>query len=536
MINAGQPVQPVPAVQNVSLLDSQRWNTVFQNNGTANSGVSVNHKSAIGYPPLWRAISLLSNDVAGLPLDVYKRTENNGREIARNHSAERLLKTRSSSIMRASVFRKTMTAHALLFGNGFAWIERNSARQPSAMWVLDPQNMIIRYVEDDDQLWYCTHINGEPVKFPAMEVLHVRGLGHDGIRGYSILDIMKDALGVGMAAQDFGGRFFGQGSNMSGLLMIPGAFSDEKIRNTMDAWNTMNAGLKNSHKVGLLQDGVKFQQLTVNPEQAQFLQTRQFEVRATVANIIGVPPHLLGDDTRTSHSSLEQENLSYLQRSLNPWLKEWESECNEKLLSEREKERDTHFVEFNREAEVQMVYKDKIDGIYRQMEMGLISPNEGRRLLNLSDLGEDGDTRYRPANWLEVGEEPANAAIPMTQPDDDPQEDANVAALRLMVTASATQAVTIEADRVKRAAKTAGNFLDWVDSFYATWIDNSLQGLDSEAVAEIKKSHAAASKLQILDVAGSSTAESLPSNISDASATWGDRIPDLVEQIIKAIR
>jgi len=540
MINAGQPMQPVPAVQNVSLLDAQRWNTIFQSNGTASSGVNVNHKTAIGYPPLWRAISLISNDVAGLPLDVYRRTENNGREVARSHSAEKLVKYRASSIMRACVFRKTLTAHALLFGNGFAWIERNSLRQPVALWVLDPQNMIIRYMEEDDQLWYCTYINGEPVKFPAMEVLHIRGLGHDGIRGYSILDIMQDALGVGMAAQDFGGRFFGQGSNMSGLLMIPGAFSDEKIRNTMDAWNSMNAGLKNSHKVGLLQDGVRFQQLTVNPEQAQFLQTRQFEVRATVANIIGVPPHLLGDDTRTSHSSLEQENLSYLQRSLNPWLKEWESECNEKLLSEREKERDTHFVEFNREAEVQMIYKDKIDGIYRQMEMGLISANEGRRLLNLSDLGEDGDIRYRPANWLEVGEEPAPAAVPMTQSDDEPQEDAaddvNLAALRQMVTASAGQAVKIEADRVKRASKSASNFLNWVESFYATWIENSLAGLESDAVTEIKAKHAAESKLQILDVAGTSTADSLPNNIAEMSSTWGDRVPQLVDQVIKAIR
>lgn len=533
IINAGPVEQP----QNISLTDADRWLTVFDSGGKATSGSKVGHMQAVGYPPLWRAVSLISNDVAGLPLDVYRRSDNNGREIARTHTAQKLVKHKASPIVRACVFRKTLTAHALFFGNGFAWIERNSMRQPVALWILDPQQMLIRYVADDDELWYCSRINGEQVKFPASDIIHIKGLGHDGIRGYSIIDVMRDALGVGMAAQEFGGKFFGQGSNMSGLLMIPGSFSDEKVRNTMSAWNDMNAGLKNSHKVGLLQDGVKFQQLTVNPEQAQFLQTRQFEVRATVANIIGVPPHLLGDDTRTSHSSLEQENLSYLQRSLNPWLKEWESECNEKLLSEREKERDTHFIEFNREAEIQMVYKDKIDGIYRQMEMGLIDANEGRRLLNLPDLGEAGDVRYVPANWVRADAEPAE----MVAADDDstqvPAEPNRIDdVLRQMVTSSAAQAVKIESDRVNRAAKTAKNFIGWVDEFYVTWVENSIQGLSNTSTEVVKMAHADESKRQLLDVAGVSTVESLPANIQDITATWGDRVPHLVDQIMGAIQ
>lgn len=299
----------------------------------------------------------------------------------------------------------------------------------------------------------------------------------------------------------------------------------------------MNAGMKNSHKVGLLQDGVRFQQLTVEPEHAQFLETRQFEVRATVANIIGVPPHLLGDDTRTSHSSLEQENLSYLQRSLNPWLKEWESECNEKLLTEREKDQDSHFIEFNREAEIQMVYADKIEGIYRQMEMGLIDANEGRRLLNMPDLGEDGNRRYHPANWVVVGQEatePAHVVDAASSQAQEPSQMSDI--LRQMVTSSATHAVTIETDRVNRAARTAKNFVEWADNYYTTWVENSFQGIDNARTNTIKQMHADESKRQLLDVAGASTHETLPGNVQEVTATWGDRIPDLINQVMESIQ
>lgn len=527
---------------NVALTDADRWRTLFGGGATANSGVQVSHRSAVGYPPLWRAINLISNDVAGLPLDVYRREDNNGREIAKGHPVQRLVKVRANAAMRACVFRKTLTAHALMFGNGFAYIERDQRMRPIALWPLDPQGVIIRYMHEDDALWYATYIDGEAVKFPSMDVLHVKGLSHDGIRGYSVLDIMRDALGVGMAAQDFGGRFFGQGSNMSGLLMIPGSFSDEKIRNTMAAWDSMNAGLKNSHKVGLLQDGVRFQQLTVDPDAAQFLETRQFEVRATVANIVGVPPHMLGDDTRTSHSSLEQENLSYLSRSLNPWLKEWESECHDKLLSEREKDRETHFLEFNREAEIQMVFADKIDGIYRQMEMGLLNANEGRRMLNLPDLGAAGEVRYVPANWLRAGETPPQTAQPgesgdkSQQDTSEPSEDrAQPEALRQMVTAAVEQATTIESDRVIQAAKTKRNFVEWLDTFYAQWAQNSVRGLGGEAVDSVKTSHAEQSKRDLLRIAGSSTHATLQANVTTLTQQWKPRAAELVDRILEAI-
>jgi len=386
--------------QALSLLDADQWHQAFGTTSSTLSGVKVNHKSVIGYPAMWRGINLLANSVGGMPLDIYR---NPAREIDRNHPAQKLMKRMASPIVTACNFRKTMMSHMLLFGNGFAWIERDSANNPIELWPLDPQSVIVRFYEGE--LWYSTYIDGEQMTFPGRNVVHFKGLSHNSITGYSAVDIFHEHLGIGLAAAQFGARFFGDGANMSGILQVPGHFSDEKIRNSLSAWRDMSQGMSNSHKVALLQDGVKFQSLTVPPDSAQFLQTREFEVRATVGNILGLPGHLLGDNSKSSFNSLEQENQSYLFHSLAPHLKEFEGEFTSKLMTEQQQTTESHYIEFNRESAVQMLMSDKIDAIYRQMEVGILTVNEGRALLNLTTIGTDGDVRYRPANWLPVDEE-----------------------------------------------------------------------------------------------------------------------------------
>jgi len=523
LVNA-TPSQPVA----IAPTESDRWNTMFSQGRTASSSMRVNHKSVIGYAPFFRGINLIANSVSGLPRNVYRRTGDDDREIATQHPAQRLIKRQASPVMLSHKLFQTLQSHALLFGNGFAWIERNERFQPTSLWPLDPQATLIRFV--DEELWYCSTINGEQRKFPARDILHIKGLSHNGVAGYAILDIMADALGVGMAAQQFGGRFFGQGSNMSGLLMVPGHFSDEKIRNTLNAWDSMYEGITNSHKVALLQDGVKFQPMTIAPEQAQFLETRGFEVRTTVANILGVPPHLLGDETRTSHNSLEQENQSYLVHSLSPWLTEWESELDSKLLSEREKDRNTHFIEFNREAQIRMQFREKVDGVYRQMEMGLIDLNEGRKLFNMPAI-EGGDARFHPANWMKYGEE---QQTPMPEPPEKPPEETEDV-LTAMIESSVTDAVRFEKLKVVTAAKKERNFCEWLDGFYDTWCERSVSGLPAASTV-VKASYAAESKRQLLDAAGCSTTSTLVANVEEVVATWDGRTETLVRDLRRAVK
>jgi HK97 family phage portal protein len=268
---------------NLTARDAGGW-TGITSGSKSSAGVKVTPMTAMGYPPLWRAINLISSRVSCLPFDCFKR-DGSDRTYDAAHPANVLLSGDANENMDAGTFIEVITSHAALYGNGYAVIDRDSRGTPLEMLLLDPQRTMPTI--KDGRLFYLTWIEDEIVRFPQRDVYHLKGLSHNGIHGMNVIDIMKDALGVGMAAQQFGGRFFGQGSNAGGILMIPGSFNDEKIRNTINAWEQMTQGLQKAHKVALLQDGAKFQQLTITNDQAQFLETRQYEIRATVGNIYG---------------------------------------------------------------------------------------------------------------------------------------------------------------------------------------------------------------------------------------------------------
>lgn len=531
-------VNAVPVGRN----EEHLWNPMPLSSSLASSaGVQINQRTVLGYPPLWRAINLISSDVAGLPCDCFRRQKNGGKKVDMRHPAQFLIEKKASDDVTAYAFREAMTATAVLHGNAYAAIDRVNGR-PVGLIMWDSQQTIIK--RDNGKLWYVTYINGKPVKVPREDMIHIRGLGGNGIIGWPLLELMKDALGVGMAAQQFGGRYFSQGSSMSGLLMVPGSFNEEKIRNTLQAWNSMQQGLTNSHKVALLQDGVKFQQLTIPNDAAQFLQTREYEIRATVGNITGVPRHMLGDVTTTSHNSLESEDQSYLKRCLQPWLKRWESELEDKLLSDKEKQNDSHLIEFNREALIQMSFETMINGLYRQKEMGALNTNEVRAMLNLPSIGPDGDKYYHPANWVEVGEEPepSSGAKPMKQTpeepnDDEGEDDKTTNILRAMVTSSVTQAIKIERDRVvQRAGMQAAKFMTAVEEFYTTWTDSTLPALEQSEARLAIITHAERSKKLLADAHSVSTTSSLKANVADVVASWDSRADELVENLMKVVQ
>jgi HK97 family phage portal protein len=540
-------VNATPVVSN-EVIKEAGWRTMYGGDHRTTSGVNVNEASALGYAPFWRAVNLISGDVAGMPCDIYKRQRDGGKKYADTHPAAPLLRDMASPWWRADECRRVLTSHALVHGNGYAPITRDMMGNPIALGLIDPNGVMIR-IMDDGQKWYIWYEEGKAVRVPARDMLHIKGLGRNGLIGYSIIELMANALGVGMAAQEFGGRLFSNGANMSGLLMVPGHFSEEKIRNTMAAWNSMQTGLNQSHKVALLQDGVKFQQLSMAPEQTQFLQTREFEVRQTVSNITGVPPHMLGDSTRTSHNSLESESQNYLARCLNPWLKEWEQEFRCKLLSEKERIKDTHCIEFNREAEIQMEFEKKISGIYRQIECGVMTRNEARNLLNMAritDKEDGGDNFYHPANWIVAGEEieaahEAASQQPMKEPleEDEPvtPEYAAATMLRAMVTSSVTEAIKIERTRVvQRAGMQADKFTVAVEEFYETWTDNTAPGMSNSSARLAIISHAEASKKMLFDVHAVSTVGSLKANVQDVVASWDKRAENLITELLKGVK
>lgn len=511
----------------VSLQDPAAWDRYFGGTGTE-AGVKVSPTIAMGHPPLWRAVSLISGSVAKLPVDVFRRLPNGAKEKDTLHPATRLLKKKSSKHIKAFTLKQTLVGHALLRGNGYAFIERNNRGDATQLVLLDPD--ITFPAMEDDEKWYVTEIRGEQVRLPSRDVFHVMGLSNDSLSGYDIVSLMAEALSVGIAASRFGARFFGAGANVSGLLQVPGHFSEAKISATMDAWGKMNQGLSNSHKVALLQDGTKFTPLTVNPAQSQFLQTREYEVR-TISNITGCPPHKLGDPTRTSHNSLEAENESFLNDCLDHWLCEIESEANAKLLSDTQQRTDSHFVEFNRRALLRMSANDRAN-FYTKMQMsGNMTINEVRAAENMPPV-ENGDALYRPANLLEVGEQPEQqpATLRIEPPETTEDSSPAAASLRAMVSGSVSRSLQIEKDRVMKAAKTEQNFLAWLDSFYPQWVSNAT--IPASGSEQALKTHAQASKIALLDVAGSCSQTSLPGAVAECVATWTDTRGEIITNTI----
>ena len=232
VVNATTVTQP----QAISLRDAERWHTMFGGQHQTTSGTKVTHTSTLGHAPFWRGVNLLSNAVANLPVNVYKRNGDD-REIDARHPAQYLLKQDANEVTDSGTFIESIISHAILVGNGIAWIERNARAEAVGLWLLDPQSTVIRYM--DGELWYATTVNGEQRKFPGRDIFHIGGLRHNGITGYSAVSLLAESIGLGLAAQEFGARFFGSGANMSGLLMVPGHFQEDKIRNTMAAWQEM---------------------------------------------------------------------------------------------------------------------------------------------------------------------------------------------------------------------------------------------------------------------------------------------------------
>ncbi len=375
-------------------LDPDAWEDLGWLGRMTDAGVRVNHENCIGHPPLWRAVNLIAGDVAKLPLNVYRRTDG-GHERDKDHVANWLLRHKVNDYILSYVFKKTLQYHALLHGNGYAYIHREGT-QPKQLVPLNPKTT--EPVVIGGNLFYGVTINGQKRRLFATDVLHIKGLSDDGIEGVDVIQVMSQALALGMAAQKYGAKFFGSGAKAGGILMLPPNMKPAARKQREEEWKKEQEGLDNAFKSMLLEDGAKWIQNTITPEQGQFLETRQFEA-IQVALVLGTPPHKLGDNGKVSYNSLEQENKSYLQDCLDHWLVMWEQECWDKLLTENEKRNDTHFVEFNRSALQRTDEKTEVESLERQVNCGMLLLNEARAIRNLPPV-EGGDRPRMPSNII----------------------------------------------------------------------------------------------------------------------------------------
>jgi len=362
--------------------------------GGTNAGARVTETTAMQMTAVYCCIRILSEAVAGLPLHLYKYTDK-GKEKDTAHPLYFLLHDEPNPEMTSFTFRETLMTHLLLWGNAYAQIIRNGKNEVIALYPLMANRVTVGR-DKSGKIYYeydrKAEDGGKAGKqvLSSYEVLHIPGLGFDGLVGYSPIAMAKNAVGLAMATEEYGSKFFANGAAPSGVLEHPGTLKDpQKVK---ESWNAAYQGPKNAHRVAVLEEGMKYQPIGLSPEHAQFLETRKFQINE-IARIFRVPPHMLADLEKSSFSNIEQQSLEFVKYTLNPWLIRWEQGIQRRLLNEKEKR--THFVKFNVDGLLRGDYASRMAGYAVGRQNGWMSANDIRELENLDRIpAEEGGDLY----------------------------------------------------------------------------------------------------------------------------------------------
>ena len=376
--------------------------------GNSTSGKSVTERSAMQMTAVYSCVRILAEALAGLPLHLYRYGESGSKEKAIDHSLYRLLHDEPNPEMSSFVFRETLMTHLLLWGNAYAQIIRNGKGEVIALYPLMPNKMTVDR-DANGQLYYtyshskeeANTMEGSNVYLTPSDVLHIPGLGFDGLVGYSPIAMAKNAIGMAIACEEYGAKFFANGAAPGGVLEHPGTIKDpQRVR---ESWQSTFGGSRNSNKIAVLEEGMKYTPIGISPEQAQFLETRKFQINE-IARIFRVPPHMVGDLEKSSFSNIEQQSLEFVTYTLQPWLIRWEQALFRVLLNEKEK--DELFFKFNVDGLLRGDYASRMSGYAIGRQNGWLSANDIRELENLNRIPADegGDLYLINGNMCKMSE------------------------------------------------------------------------------------------------------------------------------------
>lgn len=381
-----------PKVEDYSI--SSRYRFLM---GPTAAGKTVNERSAMQLTAVYACVRILAEGIAGLPLHLYKCGKNGSREKAVDHPLYFLLHDEPNPEMTSFVFRETLMTHLLLYGNCYCQIIRDGRGQVAALYPLIPNQMSVDR-DEKGQLYYTYLRSGEEadtmkkgtVYLLPEDVLHIPALGFDGLVGYSPIAMAKNSIGMGLACEEYGAKFFANGAAPSGVLEHPGTIKD--ITRLRESWNAIYGGSKNAGKVAILEEGMHYSPISISPNEAQFLETRKFQVDE-IARIFHVPPHMIGDLERSTFSNIEQQSLEFVKYTLNPWVCRWEQALTRSLLSPKEKRE--YSIKFNVDGLLRGDYQSRMNGYAVGRQNGWMSANDIRELENLDHIpAEQGGDLY----------------------------------------------------------------------------------------------------------------------------------------------
>jgi HK97 family phage portal protein len=309
--------------------------SAFWGGSPTTSGVSVSEETSLRYSAVWSAVSQISQTMGSLPLGLYKKLKPTGREEMNDHPVHRVLQYPNPETS-SMVFRETLQGHLLLWGNAYAEIVWNGAGQPAQLWQLHPSRVtpfreelgggrygVIRY-----------RVDGEKI-IKAEDMLHITGFSGNGTVGYSVIGQARQNLGLGMAAEQFGASFFGNGSLFGGILTHPGKLNKETKQGIRESILKNHQGPDKANDFIILGEGMTYNRIGIPPNEAQFIETRKFSI-ADVARWFNMPPHMLKDLERATFSNIEHQSIEFGTHTIRPWCVRWEKELERKLIADSE--------------------------------------------------------------------------------------------------------------------------------------------------------------------------------------------------------
>lgn len=360
--------------------------------GRSTAGQSVNAHSAMQLSAVYACVRILAESIAALPLHFYRYTDTGSKQKAVDHPLYWLLHDEPNPEMSSFTFRETLMTHLLLWGNAYAQIIRNGRGEVIALYPLMPDRMTVdrdargriyyEYARSDSDA--NTLGKKSSVILSLEDVFHIPGLGFDGLVGYSPIAMAKQAIGMGLACDEYGAAFYQNGAQPGGVLEHPNVVKDPK--RVRESWNAIYQGSRNAHRIAVLEEGMTYKPISISPEQAQFLETRKFQIDE-IARIFRVPPHMIGDLEKSSFSNIEQQSLEFVKYTLAPWISRWEQAIQRSLLLQYERTR--YFARFNVEGLLRGDYQSRMNGYAVARQNGWMSANDIRELESLDMIPDE---------------------------------------------------------------------------------------------------------------------------------------------------
>lgn len=534
-------------VKNATYRNPPDWfYTAMTGGTTSDSGEVVNDRTAMTLAWVWQAVSTISNDIGRLPCLLYERTDDE-RIRATMHPGYKLAKKRPNPFMSSKTFRSVLTKNALLTGNGIAWIERDGRGAPIEMYPIPTDQVRIEIVNNEPVYLVRFEAGKDVVPVSYRDIFHIKNVTSNGYWGLDVISYAKNSVGLGLATEKHGNRFFKNNAKPSVVLETEQNIDRETADQLLAGWNASHAGAGNAYKTAILSGGMKATVMSVSNDNAQWLQSRQFQ-RQEIASWFLLPANKLNDTASVSYSSVAAYNKSYLDQTLMNWIVSWEDEYNDKLLTPRQRESDDFYFEFITAGLLRADLLQRYQAYQVGISSEFLSPNEVRMFENLPRRIDDGGDAFQNPN-TKPAEVATETEIIEPEPEivlpEENDEDID-SALRKLLNDRLERMIRLETKKAIQAAGRNENFVYWMELYYDEFSQKLTEALmpcfetvkatgfsSGKSLKTVVDDYVGDSCYKLLEVAGDNTQQTLQAAVEHETSDWLNRAAETINKIMR---